>query len=143
MGMGLQVAGLLLGLQAAQKQQARVYEAEAQAQEEQKEMAKIQSLSKELSATWRLRAQLASLGTSMSAQGVALGTSASVLALADDEKKIAKEDIASIRLMGHSNRRRYEVGAAGSRAAGSAAQLGGFAKTIGGAYSIGQGVGTG
>ena len=142
MGMGLQVAGLMLSLQAAQMQK-QAYEAEAQAQEEQAEMAKIQSAQQEVERNRRLRAQLASLGTSMSSQGVALGTSASVLALADDEKKIAKEDIASIRLMGMSNRSRYEVGAAGSRAAGRAAQLGGFAKTIGGAYSIGQGVGTG
>jgi len=141
MGMGLQVAGLMLSLQAAQMQK-QAYEAEAQAQEEQAEMAKIQSAQQEVERNRRLRAQLASLGTNMSAQGVALGTSASVLALADDEKKIAKEDVASIRLMGLSNRRRYEVGASGSRAAGRAAQLGGFAKTIGGAYSIGQGVGT-
>lgn len=141
MGMGLQVAGLMLSLKAAQMQK-QAYEAEAQAQEEQAEMAKIQAAQQEVERNRRLRAQLASLGTNMSAQGVALGTSASVLALADDEKKIAKEDVASIRLMGLSNRRRYEVGATGSRAAGRAAQLGGFAKTVGGAYSIGKGVGT-
>ena len=142
MGMGLQVAGLMLSLQAAQMQK-RAYEAEAKAQEEQAEMAKIQSAQQEIERNRRLRQQLASLGTSMSAQGVAIGTSPSVLALADDEKKIAKEDIASIRLMGMSNRRRYEVGAAGSRAAGTAAQLGGFVKTVGGLYSIDKGVGTG
>ena len=142
MGMGLQVAGLMLSLQAAQMQK-RAYEAEAKAQEEQAEMAKIQSAQQEIERNRRLRQQLSSLGTSMSAQGVAIGTSPSVLALADDEKKIAKEDIASIRLMGMSNRRRYEVGAAGSRAAGTAAQLGGFAKTVGGLYSIDKGVGTG
>ena len=142
MGMGLQVAGLMLSLQTAQMQK-RAYEAEAQAQEEQAEMAKIQSAQQEIERNRRLRQQLSSLGTSMSAQGVAIGTSPSVLALADDEKKIAKEDIASIRLMGMSNRRRYEVGAAGSRAAGTAAQLGGFAKTVGGLYSIDKGVGTG
>lgn len=141
MGMGLQVAGLMLSLQAAQMQK-QAYEAEAQAQEEQAEMAKIQAAQQEVERNRKLRQQLASLGTSMSSQGVALGTSPSVLALADDEKKIAKQDIASIRLMGMSNRRRYEVGAAGSRAAGAAAQLGGFAKTAGGAYSIGQGVGS-
>lgn len=142
MGVGLQIAGLMMSLQAAQMQK-QAYEAEAQAAEEQAEMAKIEASQREVERNRKLRLQLASLGTSMSSQGVALGTSPSVLALADDEKKIAKEDIASIRLMGMSNRRKYEVGAAGSRAAGRAAQLGGFAKTIAGAYSIGQGVGTG
>ena len=141
MGVGLQVAGLMMSMKAAQMQK-QAYEAEAQAQEEQAEMAKIQASQQENERNRKLRLQLASLGTSMSSQGVALGTSASVLALADDEKKIAKNDIGAIRLMGLSNRRRYEVGAAGSRAAGRAAQLGGFAKTVGGVYSIGQGVGS-
>jgi len=141
MGVGLQIAGLMLTMKAANMQKA-AYEAEAQAQEEQAEMAKIQASQQEVERNRKLRLQLASLGTSMSSQGVALGTSPSVLALADDEKKIAKNDIAAIRLMGLSNRRRYEVGAAGSRAAGRAAQLGGFAKTAAGAYSIGQGVGS-
>ena len=93
MGMGLQVAGLMLNCRAQMQKQA--YEAEAQAQEEQAEMAKIQAAQQEVERNRRLRAQLASLGTNMSAQGVALGTSASVLALADDEKD-SKEDIASI-----------------------------------------------
>ena len=141
MGVGLQIAGLMMSLQAAQMQK-QAYEAEAQAAEEQAEMAKIEASQREVERNRKLRLQLASLGTSMSSQGIAIGTSPSVLALADDEKKIAKEDISAIRLMGMSNRRKYEIGAAGSRAAGSAAQLAGFAKTAAGAYSIGKGVGT-
>ena len=136
MGVGLQVASLVMTMKAANMQKS-AYEMEARSYEEQKEMAKIQASQQENERNRKLRLQLASLGTSMSSQGVALGTSASVLALADDEKKIAKNDIGAIRLMGLSNRRRYEVGAAGR-----AAQLGGFAKTVGGVYSIGQGVGT-
>mgnify|MGYP003109760447 CR=1 FL=1 len=141
MGVGLQIAGLVISLKAAQMQK-QAYEAEAQAAEEQAEMAKIEASQREVERNRKLRLQLASLGTSMSSQGIALGTSPSVLALADDEKKIAKEDISAIRLMGMSNRRKYELGAAGSRAAGRAVQLAGFSKTVAGAYSIGKGVGT-
>lgn len=140
MGVGLQVAGLMLSMQAAQMQKS-VYEAEAAASEEQAEMAKIEAAQREVERERKLRQQLASLGTSMSSQGVALGTSPSVLALRDDEMKIAKEDIGAIRLMGQSKRRNYQVAAVGSRAGGRAAQLGGFAKTVGGVYSITQGVG--
>ena len=135
MGVGLQVASLFVGLQAAQMQK-QAYEAQAAAYEEQKEMAKIEAAQQESSRRDVLRRQLASLGTSMSSQGVALGTSPSVLALADDEKKLAKQDIANIRLMGMSNRRKYELSASGARAAGSSAQMSGFAKTATGAARI-------
>lgn len=140
MGVGLQVAGLMMSMQAAQMQK-QAYEMEAQAQEEQSAMAKIEASQREVERNRQLRIQLASLGTSMAAQGVSIG-SPSVLALAGDEEKIAKNDISSIRLMGMANRRKYELGAAGSRAAGKAVQISGFAKTAAGAYSIGQGVGS-
>ena len=135
MGVGLQVASLFVGLQAAQMQK-QAYEAQAAAYEEQKEMAKIEAAQQESSRRDVLRRQLASLGTSMSSQGIALGTSPSVLALADDEKKLAKQDIGNIRLMGMSNRRKYELSASGARAAGSAAQMAGFAKAATGAARI-------
>ena len=131
----LQAAGLFVGLQAA-RAQAQAYEAQAQAYEEQKQLSKIDALQQEADRRDLLRRQLASLGTSMSSQGVALGTSPSVLALADDEKKLAKQDIANIRLMGMSNRRKYELSASGARAAGSSAQMAGFAKTATGAARI-------
>ena len=133
MGVGLQVAGVFAGLQAA-KAQARVYEAQAAAYNEQKEMAKIESSQMEAERRDLLRRQLASLGTSMSAQGVAIGTSPSVLALADDEKKMAKVDIDKIKLMGMANRRKYELGAA-AKASASATRIGGFAAAAG-AYDI-------
>ena len=135
MGMGLQVAGLFVGLQAA-KTQARVYEAQAAAYNEQKEMAKIEASQMEAERRDLLRRQLASLGTSMSSQGVALGTSPSVLALADDEKRMAKVDIGKIKLMGMANRRKYELGATGAKASASATRLAGFTKAAAGAYDI-------
>ena len=131
----LQAAGLFVGLQAA-KAQAKAYEAQAQAYEEQKEMAKIEASQQEADRRDMLRRQLASLGTSMSSQGVALGTSPSVLALAEDEKKLAKNDIANIKLMGLSNRRKYALSASGARAGASATRLGGFVKTATGAATI-------
>lgn len=132
MGAQLQIASLGLGFIAAQQQRG-IYEMEAQSYREQAEMAKIQASQQERDRREQLRRQLASLGTSMSAQGVALGTSASVLTLEKDERRIANEDIANIKLMGMSNRRKYQLSAAGSRAAGRATTLGGFQKTIGGA----------
>jgi|TARA_R100000149_G_scaffold46600_1_gene18792 DNA-binding transcriptional regulator PaaX len=131
----LQAAGLFVGLQAA-RAQAQVYEAQAQAYEEQKEMAKIESSQMEAERRDLLRRQLASLGTSMSSQGVALGTSPSVLALAEDEKKLAKNDIANIKLMGLTNRRKYALSASGARAGARATTIGGFAKTATGAATI-------
>lgn len=134
-GVALQAAGLFVGLQAA-KAQAQAYEAQAQAYEEQKEMAKIESSQMEAERRNLLRRQLASLGTSMSSQGVALGTSPSVLALAEDEKKLAKNDIANIKLMGLSNRRKYALSAAGARAGAQATRIGAFAKTATGTATI-------
>lgn len=135
MAVGLQAAGLFVGLQAAQAQ-ARAYEAQAAAYQEEKEMAKIESSQMEAERRNQLRRQLASLGTSMSSQGVALGTSPSVLALAEDEKKLAKQDIANIKLMGATNRRKYDLSSAGAKAGAQATRLGGFGKSAIGVASI-------
>ena len=98
MGMGLQVVGIIAGLAAAQ-QQRKAYELEAQSYKEQADLAKIQAGQQEIERNRKLRIQLAALGTAMSSQGVALGTSPSVLALETDEIQVAKNDIASIRLL--------------------------------------------
>ena len=123
MGMGLQVVGIIAGLAAAQ-QQRKAYELEAQSYKEQADLAKIQAGQQEIERNRKLRIQLA-----------ALGTSPSVLALETDEIQVAKNDIASIRLMGMSTRRKFELSAAGSKAGASAATMGGFAKAAGGVYS--------
>jgi len=133
MSVGLQVIGLVAGFAAAQ-QQRKAYELEAQSYKEQADLAKIQAGQQEIERNRKLRIQLAALGTAMSSQGVALGTSPSVLALETDEIQVAKNDIASIRLMGMSTRRKFELSAAGSKAGASAATMGGFAKAAGGVY---------
>lgn len=133
--MALQAAGL--GLTFLSMQQTRKsYEMEAASYREQAEMNKIEALQQENERNAQLRRQLAALGTSMSAQGVALGTSASVSALEEDERKMAANDIASIRLMGQSQRRKYGLSAAGSKAAGKAALYSGATQIAGGVYDI-------
>ena len=117
MGVYAQVAGAVIGLAGARQAKA-ASEMEARAYEEQAEMASIQARQQEEERNTQLRKQLASLGTSMSAQGITLGTSASVATLAGQEKKIAKKDISSIKLMGMANRRKFQIRAAWSRGEG-------------------------
>lgn len=142
MGVYAQVAGLVVGLAGARQQKA-VADMEAQAYREQAEIASIQARQQEEERRTQLRKQLASLGTSMSAQGISLGTSASVSAIRRSEIDIANKDISSIKLMGMSNRRKYEISAAGSKASGKAAMTLGVGKALGQAYEINQGVGQG
>lgn len=133
MGVEMQIVGALVGLAGARQAKA-ASEMEARAYEEQAKMADIQARQQEEERNTLLRKQLASLGTSMSAQGIALGTSQSVSALAGEEKRLAKKDIDSIKLMGMSNRRKFQISAAGSRAAGKAqftAALGSTAMSLG------------
>ena len=137
MGVEMQIASAAVGLLAARQQKA-VHEMEASAYQEQATMAKIQAGQQETERNRKLRMQIASLGTSMSAQGVAMGTSASTSALLREEKDMAAADISSIRLMGMSNRRKYELSASGSKAAGKAATLGGLAGAAQAGYTISQ-----
>lgn len=131
----LQAAGLGLTFMSMQ-QQRKSYEMEAASYREQAEMNKIEALQQENERNAQLRRQLAALGTSMSAQGVALGTSASVSAIEEDERQLAKSDIASIRLMGQSQRRKYGLSAAGARAGSRAAFYSGATQIAGGIYDI-------
>lgn len=133
--MALQVAGLGLTFMSMQ-QQRKAYEMEAASYREQAEMNKIEALQQENERNSQLRRQLAALGTSMSAQGVALGTSASVSALEEDERKMAANDIASIRLMGQSQRRKYGLSAAGAKAGAKGALYSGATQIAGGIYDI-------
>ncbi len=139
MGVELQVASLVLGLAGA-NQAKKAYELEAQSYQEQKDLSEIQSGQQERDRLKMLRMQLASLGTSMSAQGVALGTSASTLALEKDEINIANRDIDAIKLMGMSNQRRFSLSARGSKMAAKGAMVAGFSKATSGIYDIKTGV---
>lgn len=135
MGVEMQIASVALTMLAA-KQQKKAYEMEARAYKEQGDMAKIQAGQQETERNRRLRQQLASLSTSMAGRGVAIGTSASSEALAIDEEKLALNDIKSIKLMGMSQRRKFDLSAASSRTAGQAAIIGGFSKSAAMGYDI-------
>lgn len=137
-GVGLQVAGAVAGLYSA-KMQADAYKAEKAAAEENAKMASIEASQQEVERMRMLRAQLASLKTLNSAQGVALGTSGSTSALIDNEVKLANEDIASIKLMGASNRRKYSLSAKSSAAGAKATMVSALAGTATAAYKIKQG----
>jgi len=139
MAVGLQAVSVGLGFMGAM-QAKKAYELEAQSYQEQKDLAAIESSQQENQRLKNLRMQLASLGTAMSAQGVALGTSRSTLALERDEISIANRDIDRIRLMGASTARRYELSARGSRLAAKGATMSAFSKTASGIYDIKTGV---
>jgi len=128
MGVYAQVAGVVMSLAAARQEKA-VYEMEARSYEEQAETSAIQSRQEEEERRRQLRMQLASLGTSMSSQGVAIDPrQGSMGAIRKSEMDIAKKDIGSIKLMGMSNRRKYKISAASSRAAGKAAVTSSYAQ---------------
>lgn len=135
----MQVAGALLGLAAA-KQSSDIAKMESQSYKEQADLAELQASEKVADRQMQLRRQLASLGVSMTASGVALGTSASVGAIQKAEVDIAKKDIASTKLMGMSNRRKYEISSAGKMAESRAIKIGAVGKAAGQAYTINKGV---
>ena len=135
-GVGLQAIGVIAGLAAAQ-QQAKAYRLQQQQYKEQAEMAKIEADQKEVQRSEQLRRTLAALGVSGSARGVSAGPSSqSQSALAADEKKMAANDISSIRLMGSSQRRKFELSAQSAGVGAKAATLGGIAGAAKGIYQI-------
>ena len=133
-GVGLQAIGVLAGFAAAQ-QQAKAYKLQQQQYKEQAEMAKIQADQQEEQRSDQLKRTLAALGVSGSARGVSVGVG-SQSALAADEKKIANKDIASIKLMGSANRRKFELSATSAGAGAKAATLGGIGGAATGIYKI-------
>jgi len=138
MGVEMQVASAFVGLMAANKAKS-AYEMEAQSYEEARKMESIKTSQQVVERDRRLRAQLASLDSSMAAQGITIGTSASISALENDEKKLASADISSIKLMGASNRRKYGLSAQSSKIKGESAVLGSYAKTAAIGYDIATG----
>ena len=142
MGLEMAIAGAVIGLASANKEKG-IYEMEAKSYEEQGKMAQMQAKQQEEERERNLRQQLASLGTSMSAQGVVLDrTQGSVGALQKNEVNIAKKDVSAIKLMGMSNRRKYDISAKSSREAGQAAMIRGVGQavtTIGSAVKAGSG----
>lgn len=116
---------VLASLSGAQMEK-NAYKLEAQSYEEQAAMAKIEADQKMVQRDLQLRRQLASLGASMAAQGVAVGTSGSMSALDYGERQLAKADMKSIKLMGLGRRRQLLTSAASSKTKGRAAVIRGY-----------------
>lgn len=125
---------VLASLSGAQMEK-NAYKLEAQSYEEQAAMAKIEADQKMVQRDLQLRRQLASLGASMAAQGVAVGTSGSMSALDYGERQLAKADMRSIKLMGLGRRRQLLTSAASSKTKGRAAVIRGYGQAYSGAIS--------
>ena len=134
MGVQLQLVSLGLGLMAAKQQQA-AYKIQAEQYRQQAKDAKLQADQQEIQREDQLRRTLAALGVSGASRGVSVA-SPSQAALRKDELRMAANDISSIKLMGASNRRKFEIGAASSEAGGKAVMLGAGAKAATQAYQI-------
>lgn len=128
---------VLASLSGAQMEK-NAYKLEAQSYEEQAAMAKIEADQKMVQRDLQLRRQLASLGASMAAQGVAIGTSGSMSALDYGERQLAKADMRSIKLMGLGRRRQLLTSAASSKTKGRAAVIRGYGQAYSATISNAQ-----
>lgn len=128
---------VLASLSGAQMEK-NAYKLEAQSYEEQAAMAKIEADQKMVQRDLQLRRQLASLGASMAAQGVAIGTSGSMSALDYGERQLAKADMKSIKLMGLGRRRQLLTSAASSKTKGRAAVIRGYGQAYSAAIGNAQ-----
>lgn len=106
------------------KLQRDAYEAEAEQNEENAQMAEIQSDQQENARKQQLLNILASLNVSESSRGLSVRTGGTSNALRQNEMSLAKADLSSIKLMGLSNARRFRMGAKSSRLSGKATMLG-------------------
>ena len=122
--------GDVLATLAGGQMEKNAYKLEEQSYREQADMAKIEADQKMVQRDLELRRQLASLGASMAGQGVALGTSGSISALDFGERKLAKDDMRSIKLMGLGRRRNLLTSAAMSKTKGRAAVINSYGQAF-------------
>ena len=123
-GVGAGVAAIMS--LAAAKQSQKAYAAEAQAQMEQAEMAQIEADQQAINRTAQLNEQLASISASSAGGGVSVGSS-SMINIKRRESKLTSQDVSSIKFMGSTKRRNYQLGAKGSKNKGKAAMYKGYA----------------
>ena len=121
--MFISVASTLVGA----KMQRDAYEMEAQQQEEQAQMAEIEAEQQANSRRNQLLQVMSALNVSESSRGVSVGQGGTSSALKENEQRMAKSDLSSIKLMGLSKRRQYRLGADQSKLAGKAAIISGVA----------------
>lgn len=127
MGWQMQAVAAVGSLMAA-KASADAYANDAQSAYEASQMAKVEAQDQELDRMAQLRDQLSTLDSDFAGRGVSVGTSQTVGNFRRAEKKFADKDIKSIRLMGQSKQRQYNLKASSSKKLGKVAYLSGVAK---------------
>lgn len=113
------------------KLQRDAYEAEAQANEEQAEMATMQADQQHNARRGQFLQIMSALNVSESSRGISIGVGGSSKALRENELNLAKADLSSIKLMGLSNSRQFRMGASSSRLSGKASVLSGLSSASG------------
>ena len=117
----------------AAKMQRDAYEAEAQANEEQAEMATMEADQQHNARRQQFLQIMSALNVSESSRGLSIGTGGSSKALRENELNLAKSDLSSIRVMGFNKTRQFKLGANQSRLSGKSSVLSGLA-SAGGEY---------
>tara|TARA_Y100001938_G_C8057368_1_gene415214 strand:+ start:333 stop:779 length:447 start_codon:yes stop_codon:yes gene_type:complete len=128
--MFISVASTLVGA----KMQRDAYEMEAQANEEQANMAELEAEQQANSRRNQLLQVMSAMNASEASRGLTVGEGGTSEAFKQNEKKMAQSDLSSIKLMGLSKRRQYSLGAGQSRLAGKASVISGLA-SAGGEYA--------
>ena len=126
MGQGAMMAVSVGTTLLSAKMQKDAYEMEAQQNEEQAEMAKIEADQQANVRRNQLLQMLSSLNVSESSRGLDIGSGGTSSALRGSEKKMADADLSSIKLMGLSKRRQFQLGAKQSKLSGKGALISGL-----------------
>jgi len=117
-----QTAALIMDFQSYKANRA-ASAAEAQQAVEQAELSDIQTQQTVVDRGRLLAEQIASVNSQFSSSGVSLtGAGTSPMNFKRIEDKFAKEDIASAKVMGNANRRKFQLSAFSSRMGGKAAK---------------------
>lgn len=133
MGQGAMFAFSVGSTLLSAKLQRDAYEAEAQANEEQAEMATMQADQQHNARRGQFLQIMSALNVSESSRGLSIGVGGSSKALRENETNLAKADLSSIKLMGLSNSRQFKMGASSSRLSGKASVFSGLS-SAGGQY---------
>ena len=125
----ISVASTLVGA----KMQRDAYEMEAQANEEQANMAELEAEQQAGARRNQFLQMMSSLNVSEAGRGGSISQGGSSKALRESEKNYLSSDLSSIKLMGMNKSRQYRLGASQSRLSGKASVLSGLS-SAGGEY---------
>ena len=110
----------------AGKEAQRAYANDAQAAEEQAELASIQADQEAINRTAQLNNQLAAISASSAGGGVSIGSS-SLANIKRRENQLATQDVKATKFMGATKRRNYQLSAKASKSKGKAAMYSAYA----------------